>query len=188
MITGQKGTRDQCVETTRWTCADALIASTHTSVHGARGPIQGTNAPTSINSPFGTSLNGGQIYNSPMHDNESGFAPRKAPLKNDYVPPTTFEQIPTAPQAKMRAVRAPPHHVEPPAPARGSACTPHSSHPGSAQVALSSSHAGIHNTSFPPGNNKGPTADYDMPNLDLANSPINVTNLAIKLRDYALRQ
>jgi hypothetical protein len=53
---------------------------------------------------------------------------------------------------------------------------------------MSSPHALIHNPSFPPGNNEGPIADYDMPKLALANSPINVTNLAIKLRNYPLRQ
>ena len=88
----------------------------------------------------------------------------------------------------MRAGHAPPHHVESPAQASSSARTPHTSHTGRASVVLSSPHALPHNASFPPGNNKGPTADYDMPKLALANSPINVTNLAIKLRDYPLRQ
>ena len=150
--TGKKG-RNQCAGITKWTCAGGINANTRTSVHGTKGPIQGTNAPTNISFPVHPNHNGGQNDNAPIPGNEPDFAPQIPPLKNDFVPPTTYEQIPTAPQAKVRAGHAPPHHVESPARASSSARTPHTSRPGSAPVALSSPHALLHNASFPPGNN-----------------------------------
>jgi hypothetical protein len=188
MTIGQREIKDQFAGIIKWKCAGGTTASTRTSVLCAMGPIQGTNAPAKDSLPLHHIQNGGQKYNVPIHDHKLGFAPRPPLLKNEYDPPTTFEKIPIAPQAKNLAVRAPPQHVESPAPPTSSARTPHSSHPGGARLALSSAHPVVHNAAFPPGNNKGPSPDYDMPNSALANSPINVTNLAIKLRDYPLRQ
>ena len=184
-IVGQTQT---CVGTTRWICAGGTSASTHISVPGAMAPIQGTNVPTNIDFTVKHNENGGQNENVPFPEIDPDFAPQIPPLNNDFVPPIKNEQIPTVPQARVRAGHAPPHHVESPAQAGSSVRTTHSSRPGRAHVVLSSPHALLHNASFPSVNNKGPIADYDMPKLALANSPINVTNLAIKLRDYPLRQ
>ena len=146
----QKGvTTSQCAGTTRWTCAGDTTANTHTSVHGAKVHIQGTNAPTKDSLPLQKNQNGGQKYNAPIHDHDLGFVPRSPLLKNENDPLKPFEKIPIAPQADNFAVRAPPQHVESPTPATSWARTPPSSHPGRAQVALSSTHAPLATTKPP---------------------------------------
>jgi hypothetical protein len=170
------GQTQTCVGTTRWMCAGGTSASTRISVPGAMAPIQGTNVPTNIDFTVKHNQNGGQNDNVPFPEIDPDFAPQIPPLINNFVPPTTYEQIPTAPQAKVREGQASPHHMESPAQASSSVPTPHTSRPGMGNprrdrdhVALSSPHALIHNASFPLGNNKGPPADYDMPNLALPN-------------------
>ena len=99
-ITWQKGTKDQCAGTTRWMCAGVSIANTHTSVHGAKGPIRVTNAPTSISLPLHPSQNGGQNYNAPIHDNKIGFAPRPPLLKMIMYLPQHLSKSPQLPRQK----------------------------------------------------------------------------------------
>ena len=66
---------------------------------------------------------------------------------------------------------------------RRSARAAHSSH-----VVHVGAHAAVHNTPHSPCSNKGPPYPDELPKLAPAYSPINVTNLALKLRDYPLRQ
>ena len=156
---------------------------------GATAPIQGTNVQT--NSDFGSNNDQdiGQTSIALFQKLDPDFAPRIPPLINDFVPPMSIEQIPNVPQATVHAGhQPPPHHVESTAHASSSARTTYSSRPGCDHVVGSSHNTPPRTDSFPSVNNKGPIANSDMPKLALANSPINVTNLAIKLRDYPLRQ
>ena len=129
--------------------AGVSSANTPIYVPGATAPIQGTNAPTNVEFKVNYNQNGGLNVNPHFPEIDPDFAPRIPPLNNDFVPPIKYEQIPTVPQAKVRAGDAPPHHVGPRAQAIGSARTPHTSRPGRVPLALSSPHALLHNASFP---------------------------------------
>ena len=129
--------------------------------------------------------NVGPFQNGPIRINDLGLPLKRTLQTNPNVASKPLDSAHNTTQAAIVEVRAPPQHVEPPTPATSEACTPHSSQPGSAWVALSCVHVVAHNTSFPPGNNKGASPAYDQPNTALA---INVENLAIKLREYPLRE
>ena len=70
MVTSKKGGMtikqggSQSAGTIKWRCAGGTIVNTPTFVHGAKVPIQETNAPTKDSLPLQESQNGGQKYNA----------------------------------------------------------------------------------------------------------------------------
>ena len=109
-------------------------------------------------------------------------------MTNDYVPPTTFEKFPIAPQAKILAVRAPPQHVESPRPghqqcAHATLQPPRRSAGGIEQRArISPQHL------IPHWQQQRPHSCLLSAKFSASEFPINIDNLAIKLREYPLRQ
>ena len=118
----------------------------------------------------------------------SGMTNLTCPLKIPWL--WLLHYLPINPSPSVK-VCPPSQHMEPHARPTNVACTTYSSQPCSSRAPLSRSHAADnapHNTSSAIDNSKGMAQMINQSlRTTLANSPINIDNLAIKLRKYPLR-